>query len=447
MATQPDNNIDLLTKDKAIIKFLESTEWAIIPSRLEAITKIVSEHMAGECITVEAASKAKPRGLVSAPNVAVIPIEGTIAKKLYGLQAISGGETTRTIQDAIQQALDDRSIDAIVLSIDSPGGTVDGTKELADFIYAAREQKPIVAYADGLMASAAYWIGSAANKIVAFSTAQVGSIGVIVKHQDWSKAEQDAGVSTTFVYAGKYKAYGNSSEPLTEEPKQYMQSKVDYYYTMFTEDVAKFRNEPVDYVLKNMAEGKILIGEQAKEVKLVDSIGNIEDAIRLAQDLGGQTMAEQNTQETLEGLQKQLAALTSKLEAAEATAQEEKAEREALQEKVKFEKHEALIKEGLAKCKLDTNAELVKVCSAMDADSFGILLGVMQTQFDSIKKLQAEYEEETPDASTKSGDSVEGPNSINEAVALVEEKYNLTDVDEAIEKAQAEYPELFKHSA
>lgn len=215
-------------------------------------------------------------------NVAVIPVHGIIAKRMNLFQSISGGTSTELLKLAIRDAIDNPNVDAIVLDTESPGGTADSVKELADFIYEQRGIKPMLAHANGLMASAAYWIGSAVDIVTAYDSAQVGSIGVITSHYDYSKADEMEGVKRTFIYAGKYKAMGNDAEPLSKTAKDYFQQKVDDIYTMFVTSIARNRGKDIDYVLKNMADGKIFLAEEAQKVGLIDERMDLEQTINLA---------------------------------------------------------------------------------------------------------------------------------------------------------------------
>jgi len=185
----------------------------------------------------------------------------------------------------IQAALEDREVRSILLRIDSPGGTVDGTDALARRILEARDVKPMVVFADGLMASAAYWIGSAGHMLLTGNTGEVGSIGVIQAHYDYSRADEKAGVKRTFIYAGKYKTAGNNAEPLNDESREYLQAGVDYIYTLFVNAVARHRGVSIAQALA-MAEGRIFIGGQAREIGLIDRIGSFETALEIAQDMG-----------------------------------------------------------------------------------------------------------------------------------------------------------------
>lgn len=436
--------------DRPLVKFLEGTPWAIVPESLDIITSIVHEHLLGNNIAVASSPSAKPRGSINHPSIAVIPIEGTIAKKLYGLEAISGGETTVSIQQTIQQALDDSSITGIVLDIDSPGGTVDGTKELADFIYESRNQKPIVAYTSGSMCSAAYWIGSAASKIVAFDTSRVGSIGVVSVHKDLSVKEEQQGIKTTHIYAGQYKAYGNNSEPLTDLSKAYIQERVDYYYSMFVDSIATHRDVSAEEVISKMAEGKVFIGRQALKVNLIDDVGNIQTAINLAQDLGGNMTVKveapkvEEKTPNFEELQASIAALTAKLADSEARAEEQAKEKEALEAKVAMDKKVASVKEKLAECKLSDNEEFISLCAKLDDSDFSTLLSVVSAQHKNVEEAAKAMTKVTPNTTTVKPESNDAPDSIDAAVDHIMASEKIEDVEKATELAIQKYPELFK---
>ena len=278
----------MLQMKQALIDLVQHQAWAIQEHMLDTINNILcahlhGEHIAFEAVAVEPSNENQDNHVVSIKKkVAIIPIHGVLAKRLNLFSMISGGTSTELLKRDIQNAVDNPEIDALVLNIDSPGGTVDGTKELADLIFASREKKPIVAYGNGLMASAAYWIGSAAETITAFPTTEIGSIGVIATHYDYSEYDKNKGVKRTHIYAGKYKAMGNDAEPLSEEAKEYLQEIVHKYYTIFVDDTAKHRSVSSQDVLKKMADGKIFLAEDAKNLGMIDRIMNFEDTIELA---------------------------------------------------------------------------------------------------------------------------------------------------------------------
>jgi signal peptide peptidase SppA len=262
--------------------------WAIIPEKLIAIQDVVASHISGEKIDIAAieARIGKPLlndqqgGYINNGGVAVIPISGVIGKKFNMMSQISGGASTQLIERDIKAALSDPEINSILLHIDSPGGTVDGTQTLADVVAMAGSVKPVVSFADGLMASAAYWIGSAASEIVASSTtSQIGSIGVVTSHTDISKAEQQAGYKTTVISAGKYKSITSQHAPLSKDGAALLQDQVDQLYTIFVDAVAANRGTDSDTVLSEMADGRVFLGADAKERGMVDHIATLETTI------------------------------------------------------------------------------------------------------------------------------------------------------------------------
>ena len=264
-----------------------ASPWAITPAMLSEIMGIYSMHTQGQKINIADIEARighplnnEQSNIEIQNNVAIISAHGVIAKRMNMFTNISGGVSSEMLDAQIQMALDDEDIKAVILHIDSPGGTVDGTFELADSIHASRGKKPIVALADGLMASAAYAIGSAADSVyMTGDTTHVGSIGVVTAHADYSKREAMLGVKTTEIYAGKYKRIASSHKPLTDAGHECIQEQVDYLYSLFVDRVATFRGVSTDKVLNNMADGKLFIGQQAIDAGLVDCISSLGDLV------------------------------------------------------------------------------------------------------------------------------------------------------------------------
>lgn len=261
--------------------------WAITQPKLDQIVSIYDAKLKGENLSVteleaklgrSVSNEDKPYEVID--GVAVISVSGVMAKRFNLFQAISGGVSTEMLGAKIQQALDDDDAHSIILDIDSPGGSVDGTPELANIIFEGREQKNIIAYANGLMASAGYWIGSACNEVYSSSvTTQVGSIGVVAQHVDVSKADKQRGVKRTEIYAGKYKRIASSYEPLTEDGRASIQDQVDYLYSIFVGTVSKHRGVSEETVLSDMADARVFIGQQAVDAGLVDGITTLDALI------------------------------------------------------------------------------------------------------------------------------------------------------------------------
>jgi signal peptide peptidase SppA len=269
-----------------IIDILTSP-WAIVPEKLYEIREIYATHLRGEKIdlAVLQAQAGKGSGEEDEPydvieGIAIIPIQGVIAKKMNLFSRISGGVSTQLTGRDIRDALSRQDVRGILLDIDSPGGTVDGTQELAQTVFDARNIKPIIAYTDGSMTSAAYWIGSAALEVlISGDTNRIGSIGVVAAHVDYSEYERKIGIKTTEVYAGKYKRIYSSYKPLSEEGNQSIQDEVDYVYSVFVDTVATHRGVTSEEVLANMADGRIFLGRQAVRAGLVDGVSTFDRAI------------------------------------------------------------------------------------------------------------------------------------------------------------------------
>lgn len=246
--------------------------WALAPDyaqtvfeRLASRKESGSEQCSGPDIAEIASLIARREGAV-----AVVKISGALGRETR--VSSYGGEIWLLGQDAvraaIQSALDDASVRSILLSIDSPGGVVAGTKELADFIASASAQKPIAAYCDGLCASAAFWLASATGHVFAPATAQVGSIGVIMTMADMSGFFQRMGVKFEHIASGKYKAAGRGE--LSDEERAYFQDKLAQLHAIFKNDVKAALG--ITAPEAEWAEAQILVGVRARTLGLVSEI-------------------------------------------------------------------------------------------------------------------------------------------------------------------------------
>jgi signal peptide peptidase SppA len=283
-----------------IVRAVCNTPWAILPEKLNQITAFIELKASGIELSAEqiqaAVGDKKPLPR-SNGAIAVIPIYGVISQRLSMMNELSGpgSASTEQITRAFRQAMADPNIGSIVFDIDSPGGTVTGTPELADEILKARGQKPIVAVANSMAASAAYWIASAADELVVSPSGEVGSIGVYMGHIDISKMEEMDGVKTTLISAGKYKIEGNPYEPLTEEAKAALQADVDAFYSMFVKAVAKQRGVSASDVRNGFGEGRTVMAAEAVKLGMADRVGTLDQTL---QRLGGTSRAASKKTET-----------------------------------------------------------------------------------------------------------------------------------------------------
>ncbi len=214
-------------------------------------------------------------------TVAVIPIYGEIA---YGTGDSSLYTNPDEIKNLIQEANDDMSVSAIVLDVNSPGGTPVASEELMQAI--KNSKKPVVAWISDTGTSGAYLASSASDKIVASPSSWVGSIGVILQLTDLSEMYRQMGVNKYALKAGQYKDMGADYRNITPDEQKMLQSMVDEEYDYFISIISQNRNLTKDYV-KSIAEGKIYTGRQALKLKLVDSLGGKDQAIQEAADMAG----------------------------------------------------------------------------------------------------------------------------------------------------------------
>lgn len=266
-------------------------QWAITPNKLLEISNIYSAHLRGEksdLVAIETKigkplqNHTQQADYALQDGVAIIRLEGIIAKRMNLMTQISGGTSSQLAAQSLQAAIGDPAVHSIILAIDSPGGTVDGTQILSDQVLAARRSgKPVVTLGSGAMASAAYWIGSAAQAVyITDATTQVGSIGVVATHTDVSGSQEKQGIKTTEIAAGKYKRIASQYGPLTADGKQTIQDQVDYTYALFVDAVAKHRGTSSQTVLQKMADGRVFVGQQAIDAGLVDGFATLDDLVQ-----------------------------------------------------------------------------------------------------------------------------------------------------------------------
>ena len=246
--------------------------WAITPDALSSLDAMLASSTATHPPPAPRAPPPAPLGggpLLYAvrEGVAIIDISGTIHR--YGdpeWDAVGHD----TIKAAVSLAMRDRSASALLLRFNSPGGVASGVPELAAWL-ATQTAKPVYAYADGLCASAAYYLAAATGRVYAPATATVGSIGVICRHMDWSGFLEKCGVRVTHLTGGAWKAAGNDAEPLTDEVKAYLQQPINELHTMFRADVAA--HMPVDASApETWGDGQVFLASRAHELGLVTGI-------------------------------------------------------------------------------------------------------------------------------------------------------------------------------
>lgn len=262
---------------------LITSPWAIAPASLTEIQGIYATHLKGDKIDIASVEARLGRPLANEQQtysvrdggIAVLPIEGVLAPKANLFMQISGGQSTQMLTKQIESALADTRVRGIVLAIDSPGGSVFGTPELAAMVAEAARIKPTVAVTDGTMASAAYWVGSAANAVyLSGPTVQAGSIGVVARLQ-WDAPAPNA----MDVTRGRYKRASTNGAAPSADYMAYFEGQLDHLYSVFVDAVATHRGTTADLVLEHMADGRVFVGQQAIDAGLADGFMTVDQAV------------------------------------------------------------------------------------------------------------------------------------------------------------------------
>jgi len=270
---------------RRVVQAALTTPWALMPERLEALAEVIAYQIEfGKLSRDEIRAAAGPQRPVAAPTtggVAVLPLFGIIGHRMNQVQDISGPGGTSTEKFALwfRQAMEDDAVSAVILDIDSPGGAVSGVPELAKTVFDARGTKPILAVANSLAASAAYWIGTAADELVVTPSGDVGSVGVFAIHTETSRADDAEGVTHTLIRAGRFKAEANSLEPLGDEARMHMQERVDEAHRAFVKALARQRDVTVDQVREQFGEGRVFGAERVVRMGMADRVATLEETI------------------------------------------------------------------------------------------------------------------------------------------------------------------------
>lgn len=271
-----------------VMALVTGRPWAVLPEVLETVRAIMASRLAGESLTaedvrerIEAARRdgGDRRGQRADGGVGILPLYGLLTPRADMMSELSGATSMESFRRDLRAMLADPDIASIVMDVDSPGGFVEGIPETAAELRRARDQKPIVAVANTYMASAAYYLASQASEVVASPSSYVGSIGVLALHQDLSAMYEKAGVKTTVIRAGKYKAEGNEYEPLSEDALAYRQQMIDEHYDMFVTDVAKGRGVRKSAVASGYGEGRVLLAGPALAAGMVDRIATLDETV------------------------------------------------------------------------------------------------------------------------------------------------------------------------
>jgi len=217
-----------------IIEAVYTQPWAILPANHRAIQQLIEAHLNGASLLDFTDPDEQTPAYEVSGTTAIVPIVGTILNKCSGLEAMCGAFSCQAFRQTLRTVAADDNIENIILNISSGGGIITGVPETADLIARVTSIKPVYAFTDDVIASAAYWLASQANGIFASKSAQVGSIGIYMALLDTSAMFQNEGIKVELFKAGTNKAMGLPGTSLTDDQRQILQASVDKAYQQFT---------------------------------------------------------------------------------------------------------------------------------------------------------------------------------------------------------------------
>ena len=219
----------------------------------------------------------------SSKKIAVISLRGLIST---GVAGNVGESMVDDLRWQLEQARNDEDVKAVLLEVDSPGGEVTASDMIYNAVVKTRSKKPVVVYMESLAASGGYYVSCGGKYLMANETSITGSIGVIIQTLNYEQLFNKIGLASVVFKSGKFKDMLNGARPITPEERDYVQGFVMKTYEKFLGIVAKERNLPADALRNGIADGRIMSGRDALDNKLIDRLGQIEDAYAKARELG-----------------------------------------------------------------------------------------------------------------------------------------------------------------
>lgn len=264
--------------------------WAIEPDALRSLAATIKESHSGLSLFAQK-PLANTRTATIRDGVAVIPITGVITPRLDIFTILFGGTALDSLAQDLQTALDDKDVRAILLDIDSPGGVAIGPSEMAELIHNANKVKPVVAYVGRNCCSAAYWLASAAGKIIAHKSAMLGSIGVVSTIPVQEQPDADGYKHIEIVSSN---AKDKRPDPRTSDGANVIRAELDALEQEFIASVARYRKIPESIVKTEFGRGGVKIGTDAVAAGMADENANHEETIKQLTTKGVATMPEKN---------------------------------------------------------------------------------------------------------------------------------------------------------
>jgi protease-4 len=235
----------MITDYPRIARLIYQTPWLVLPATHETIRKQFENHLQNPSafqMPMDDEDEEEEFSVLATSNTAVLAVDGIIGKHLSMLETMCGGVDVDMISEQLDAAMEDESIENIVMYFNTPGGTVVGVPEIAEKIAECGRKKKTIAYADVLCASAGYYMASQCDAIYCAPSATLGSVGVYSIYLDESRALENMGVKVNAISAGSMKLAGAPFKPMTDEERAMFQAETDRIYNDFKAAVTAKRN-------------------------------------------------------------------------------------------------------------------------------------------------------------------------------------------------------------
>ncbi|WP_300909183.1 S49 family peptidase [uncultured Desulfovibrio sp.] len=261
-----------------IVSAITRQPWAITPEGLDLVLGVAQRHISDPQAVLASPAERREGGTIHMRDgIAILSIMGPIFPRADFFTNISGATSIETLALRFGEALAAPDVKGIVLHIDSPGGQITGVHEFAEQVFAARSVKPVVAYISGAGASAAYWIASAAGRVVADATAVLGSIGVVAAWTDEREARRSRGLTDYEVVSSQ--SPNKRLDPASAEGRDALQRLLDATADIFIADVARNRGCDEARVTERFGRGGVMLAAEAVRAGMADAVGSLENVI------------------------------------------------------------------------------------------------------------------------------------------------------------------------
>ena len=283
MATENTSEIQSKGGHSKVLNFISDQPWLATENTVKQVIDIAQGFGDPKAVEAKLGRPLNNTQTVKVRDgVAVLSVNGPIFRYASWFHQISGGTSIQVLSKDFNTALEDNDVKAILLNLDSPGGQANGVSEFANMVFKARGIKPIYAFVGGNAASGAYWIASAAEKIVISDTAILGSIGTVIQIQDTSEKDKKSGVRTFDLVSRKSPL--KRVDPNTEQGQEQIMKMLDTLTDVFISAVATHRGVETSKVEKDFGKGGVMVGQENIDAGLADEIGSFESILTVLQN-------------------------------------------------------------------------------------------------------------------------------------------------------------------